>query len=159
MTYLIIFAVIALLLAPVFWMMPSPRQKRQMQLRQYAMSLGLVVKVCDLPQTHRAKVRKEDPEQGVNYSLPWRRPGSNSGVFHFICVRDEQEMLSLTKGSVVLSILSMALSDLPETVVAIEYTSSGVGIYWRETGASDGVDFLRHRLDTLTGELSVLKNA
>ena len=152
MTYLIIFVVLAFVLAPVFWIMPSPGQKRQIQLRERAMALGLQIKICDLPQTRRAQVRKEPAQQGVVYRLHWRHPLSGPALFHLLCQRGATEPLDTVAGG----ILQRALDNLPETVVAIEYTNSGVAVYWREGGGVERVEQLYNALQGLQGELSDL---
>ena len=156
MTYLIVFLVMALVISPVFWMMPSPRQKRQMALRQRAMSLGLSVQICDLPQTHRARVRQEAPERGVNYLLPWRRKGVKAGAFKYLAVRELESLSDETGAAEVDQLLSKTLAGLPNEVLALEYTSSGVAIYWREKGGAELVDFLHQQLEALCVELSRL---
>ncbi len=154
MIYLIIFIVVALVLSPVFWMMPSPKQKRQIQLRQRAMALGLQVKVCDLPQTHRAMVRKESPEQGVVYRLLWRRADTENENFHFLCLRDDDERANGATQTVVEDILSDALASMGDIILAVEYSHAGLAIYWRENDAVERVDQIFQQLQSLQQALS-----
>jgi hypothetical protein len=143
------FIVIALMLSPVFWMMPSPQQKRQMQLRQHAMSLGLQVRVTDLPQSYRAKVRKEKPEQGVVYRLLSRRPANNADDFHFLCLRHKHDLDQTDLPKPIEALLTKALAEMPEPIVALEYSRSGVAVYWRENGSLELVEQLAHQLGSL----------
>ena len=156
MNYLIIFIVMALVLSPVFWMMPSPRQKRQMALRQRAMSLGFSVKVCDLPQSYRAKVRQEPPEQGVCYLLPWRKPGAKAGLFHFIAVRQAQADPTMNEPVAIELMLSKTLAALSDQAIALEYSSAGVAVYWRERGDVEQVEQFYQRLKTLCDDLTAI---
>ena len=152
MTYVIIFVAIALALSPVLWMMPSPKQKRQMQLRQRAMALGLQVKVCDLPQSYRDRVRQESPEQGVVYRLLWRRPDTDNENFHYLCLRAGDNG---DAGSAVEEVLSSALDAMDDTIVAVDYTASGIAVYWRENGPIEKVDQIFQQLQQLKKALLV----
>ena len=152
MTYFIIFIVFALVLSPVMWMMPSPSQKRQMKLRSQAMSLGLSVKVCDLPQLERAKVRNEPVQQGIAYLLRWRASGAKSDVFHHLVLRAEQPGIAQGKDRLSAT-LQNVLVTMPGDVMALEYTSGGVSAYWREKGTVEDVDQIHQSLLSLTGQL------
>jgi hypothetical protein len=149
MAYLIIILVMLLVLSPVFWMMPSPKQKRQMQLRQRAMALGFQVKICDLPQTHVAMIRKEPPEQGVVYRLLWRDKKQNTDNFHYIILRDQGEEGQTDLPTAIASLLLELLVSMPDQVVGLEYASSGVALYWRERGGVEQVDHLYQQIMSL----------
>lgn len=155
MSYVIVAIVIALVLSPIFWVMPSPRQKRQMLLRQRAMALGLQVKVCDLPQNHRAKVRKERPEQGVVYRLPWRSPDANGESFNYLSLRNEQ--LADTPPAAVKELMLTALEAMAEPVVALEFNGSGLAVYWRENGSVELVEQIVEHLKSLRQDLSAVQ--
>ncbi|WP_145999211.1 hypothetical protein [Oceanicoccus sp. KOV_DT_Chl] len=153
MSYIIIVVVMAVVLSPIFWMMPSPKQKRQMQLRQHAMNLGLQVKICDLPQTERAKVRREPVVQGVIYRLPWR--SKQRDVFQHIVQRSDLETEPFQKAGSRdwQTLVGATLAALPDTVVAIEYATAGLAIFWREQGDVDFVESLKRQLQQLQQQL------
>lgn len=154
MTYIIIVLVVALVLAPIFWIMPSPRQKRLMAFRQSALALGLQVQVCDLPQTHRAKVRQESPHQGVLYRLPWKHPQLKSQRFDYLVLRDgvgegEQDK----RVGRVAELLREYLAGYPQQFCAIEFSNIGVAVYWKEQGAVEFVATVHQSLIELCGRL------
>ena len=59
MFWIIASLVLAFMLAPILWIVPSPRQRRQMRLRERARELGITVQIATFPQTRRQRVRKE----------------------------------------------------------------------------------------------------
>ena len=150
--YLIALVIISMVLAPVLWIMPTPKQKRQMALRQKAMAMGLQVRVCDLPQTHRAQVRGESPVQGVVYRMLWFRTINKNSLFEHLCLREPDES-EYSKKTLLDSLLLSAVERLPKCVVALEYTHSGLGIYWTEQGGIAQVDIIYQQLMTLKNEI------
>jgi len=142
LNYVIIFLVVALLVSPIFWIMPNPRQKRLVQLRQKAMAAGFQVKVCDLPQTHRAKVRQEPVRKGVMYRLPWKVQIKAAQNFHYLVVREQLVSDMATDSQQYTAIeqqINQALLSMPAQILALECTAAGVGLYWREQGEIDPV--------------------
>ena len=125
---------------PVLWLKPSPAQKRQAQLRQYAMGLGLQIKLCDLPQTHRATVRKEIPAKGVVYKLPITSKDGRFLQQNYLLLRTESDFEALGDHSAIQSVLKQHLFQLPDKVSALECNPAGVGAYWREKGAEADID-------------------
>ena len=150
MSYLIIVIVVMLVLSPVFWIMPSPAQKRQMQLRQQAMTLGFMVKITDLPQSHRAKVRKEKVEQGVAYRLPWEVKRKHPQGGEYLLMRDTAETPSGLDNSNFSRQMHLLMQDtllqLPNSVVALEYAAPGLALYWREHGDVELISSLYQQL-------------
>ena len=154
MNYLIIAAVVLMVIAPIFWFMPSPEIKRQMTMRDRAMQLGLQVKICDLPQTYRARVRQEHVEKGVVYRLHWVKPLQPRDQFCQILLR-EDDSVSVPK-SAVDDLMTASLSAMPAAVMALEYATAGVAVYWRERGSVAEVEAIAQGLERLqTGILAV----
>jgi len=135
-------------------MMPSPRQKRQATLRDYAMSLGFQMKVCDLPQSHRSKVRKEQLQEGIVYRLMVKPRGGRATLGHtdpgnyMLCQRenDEQTDNCLTQ-------LRETLNLLPEHIIALEYNRLWLGVYWQERGTEQDIDLIKAQLVLLDDRL------
>lgn len=160
MTYIIIVLVVALVLAPIFWIMPSPRQKRLMAFRQAALELGMLVQVTDLPQTHRARVRKEPPQHGVLYRLPWKHPQLTSQSFALLVLRDEpSESTDKLPSGAVAQLLREHLADYPEQFSAIEFSNIGVAVYWKELGPVEYVETLHKSLAELCKQLGKIDKA
>ncbi|MGO2131501.1 MAG: preprotein translocase subunit YajC [Halomonas sp.] len=70
MSWLVIAGVMAMLVAPLMWLKPSPRQKRLVALRGEARKLGIEVKM-DVSPAHQAK--------GLVAVYRWPYPGSRPG--------------------------------------------------------------------------------
>lgn len=150
MTWLIVFVVVAMVLAPVMWMMPSPAQKRQVIMRERARKLGLMVNIVDLPQSHRAKTRKEPVEKGVSYSLRIARQKGQRRPHWFIW-RDEPEgepAAAETPPRAIIEKLQSLRAQMPADMVGLESNDTGYSAYWRERGDSAAVD----RIAALLGD-------
>lgn len=151
MSYLIILLVIALALGPIVALKPTKTQKRQIQLRNCAREAGLQVQVCRLPQTHRQQVRREDPELGLAYRLLWHHEVAKVRQFNYLVHREETE-----PGTAPQSIqreLDNILAQLPEAILAVEFTNLGVAVYWRENGDCELVKLIAARLQSLKSAL------
>lgn len=156
MTWFIVFIVVALVLAPVMWMMPSPAQKRQIVLRERARELGLMVHIVDLPQTHREKIRKEPSQKGVSYSVRiarqkgWQRP-------HWFVWREQptdEPAPTYQPPRAILEQLQSLRDQMPADMVGVESCEMGYSAYWRERGDSatvDAVAAVLHRVRELAG--------
>jgi hypothetical protein len=134
------------MLAPVFWIMPSPSQKRQVKMREQAMAMGFQIKIAPLPQTHRDSVRRVDEIPGVCYRLPWSNGRPLRNPFHHLMVRNETLLAPSMNNAQINELLTSALGRLPVTVVAIEYSNYGVAIYWREQGGLEALKLLYDEL-------------
>ena len=163
MSYLIIAVVVLLVLSPIFWIMPSPKQKRQMQLRQRAMTIGFIVKIADLPQGYRAKVRQEKVEQGVTYRLAWGIKRKHPEGVEYLLMRNPDEEISDFDDSSfdrqIQLLMRNTLQQLPDAVVALEYASPGLALYWREQGSVELVDELYRQLGELRSAVLSLESS
>ena len=152
MSYLIIAAVVLMVVAPIFWFMPSPEVRRQVKLRDKAMALGLQVQVCDLPQTYKAKVRQEYIEKGVVYRLPWLQAKRSVGSFHYQWVANDTQEQALPEW--LSPLLAATHAMMPADIIAVEYATPGVAIYWREKGEVDKVAQVHSCLQSLQQQIS-----
>jgi hypothetical protein len=152
--YLIILFVVAVAVGPIFWMMPSPRQKRQAALRDYALAQGFQMKVCKIPQSHRAKVREERPQEGIVYRLTVKQRGRKPRLNHsdpanyMLCQRENVEQTDNCVAP-----LREALEQLPEDVVALEYNGLWLGVYWQERGTEQDIAAIKVQLGQLDDKL------
>ena len=144
MTTLIIICAVILILGSSLWILPSPRQRAQMQLRREAMMKGLQVKltkVKDLEfpgeEIHCIAYRLQRQLKQVPKNKTWmlyrhnesndelRIPGwlydRHSGFYRFEHVQPVSELLA----------------QLPEDVIAVEGSTGTLSIYWNEKGDSD----------------------
>ncbi|WP_019530189.1 hypothetical protein [Dasania marina] len=173
MNYFIIAIIVAIVLGPIMWMMPSTRQRQQVALRQYALAQGLQIKVCDLPQSHRQRVRKAPAKQGVIYRLPLanKRPITMTQVYclsraEFVsdqfspqpepAVTSPQADVYEWQGDSLAAVeaeFTAALQHCPASAVAIEYSAAGVACYWQERGGNAAVDQIKSALAALREQL------
>ena len=109
------------------------------------MAQGLQIKVCDLPQSHRAKVRLEPAEKGVLYRLEWRDNKRRDPDLHIVCLRSED----CGPDGEMVAAMHRCLLELPEDVVAIDYSALGLGVYWRERGSLEQVAVIKGALEQL----------
>jgi len=141
-----------MVVAPVFWIMPSPSQKRQTAFRAKAFALGLQVRVSPIPQTHRAHVRKEMPDQGALYKLEWREKSMPTVKSCLGLNTDEGIEWSGEGNTGVQAVLAKGLETTELPIRAIECNQAGVGVYWREGGAVDNVEGISQLLTDLRAD-------
>lgn len=154
-----IFAIVAVL-GSVLWLKPSAEQQRQTRLRLLARQLGLDVRLSALPQTRRARVREERVEQGVIYRL--LQFGRRSVITHNqVWIREIDRSQGTeweTDANADLPpalrvVVEQVLPQLPPSVVALELTPQGPGVYWRERGDEQTVRGLQELLQRLADAL------
>jgi len=155
--YLITAVVLLLVLSPVVMMMPSPRQRRQALLRERARKLGIDVRVAELPQTHRQRVRREPVEQGLVYRLP-QRDGWHQVRAHLRCRASAADEWEVQEGSPALTealeaAVAQVAARVPTDAVAIELAATGPAIYWREHGNEQAVERVHGLLSELVAAL------
>lgn len=158
LNYLIILILIAVVVGPIFGLMPSSKQKRQVKLRDKAMELGFHVKICQLPQLHRAQVRKEDSVEGVAYRLPRNTKNRNERAVgsdqQLLCLRDGSEQDQPKSPNPLYTCLAETLEELPSDVVAVELTPLWYGVYWQERGTEEDVAIIKSQFEILDKKIS-----
>jgi len=156
MAYLMILLAVALVIGPVLWMKPSRGQARQARIRLKARELGLDVRLTELPQTHRAAVRREDVRQGVVYRSMVYDPRKVLALSHrLIRDADKWEAEGDALPASLQRVLDQAREQLPASVVAIELGPQGPGVYWREVGDEGEVEQIAVQLQALLGAMRV----
>ena len=113
------------------------------------MGLGLQVKLCDLPRTHRAKVRKESPRKGVVYKLPITGKDGQFLQHNYLLLRTEDSFEAVGEHSSIQPILKKQLLQLPNSISALECNPANVGAYWREKGEKTDIDQIYQVLSDL----------
>ena len=157
MQYLVILVVIAAVIGPVMWIMPSPSQRKLVKLRQYAMTKGFHIKVADMPQSHRQRVRKQDPVHGVHYSLPLViKPKAGDEKFNYCLTRADTHTEWVDENIPTNPVaMEQLLAAMPEAVIAVEHASHGVAAYWREKGGELTVDKIADQLESFRQSLAL----
>ncbi len=131
-----------LVLSPLSWMKPSPRQKRLILLREQARGLGIKVTLTPLV------LKNGEPIQGVAYR--WLRPPEAPVMPGYLCLlrtsREEavgrtqlwMEGWVLVQGSksfltqLQLEAFNAWLAELPDNVFAVEWGSATLAVWWDE---------------------------
>lgn len=148
MVWLVIVLGALFVIAPVFWIMPTPAQRRQERMRARARALGLEVFSVELPQTRRHRVRGEDRRRGMLYRAPLP-PEAELEPMHLRWVREQGETKwELDESFSERERVTLAPpADLPPSASGYEIARAGVGLYWRESdeAAVDVVAALLHR--------------
>jgi hypothetical protein len=138
MVWLLIAVVALFVIAPVFWIMPTPIQRRQERMRARALALGLEVISCELPQTRRQRVRGEPRRRGMLYRAPliidsrerdaeipiaplrWlREPGGDWEIDETVAEPETTDT-------------RVPPAELPATAFGYEIGRGGAGVYWLE---------------------------
>lgn len=114
------------------------------------MAQGFTLKVCDLPQSHRDKVRKEDVKEGIAYRLAVKKTEGSAGKRQYnganvmFCNRENGEQTDNCSEH-----LRTVLVQLPEDIVAIEYSAPWLCVYWQERGTIEDIDLIKGKLEEL----------
>lgn len=155
MVYLIIFCALALIVGPMLAILPSPAQRRQMQLRQQAMAKGLRVQLCALPQTRQAKVLREAKLQGALYRREWlQKVPPDCPASPLTCIRSPRGIEWL--GDLAhprTDLLQQGLLALPEDILALEYSTAGLGCFWLEAGDAEVIEIIDRVLHDVAQQL------
>lgn len=156
MAWIVIVLGALLVIGPVFWMMPSERDRQLERLRGAARSHGLDVVDVELPQTRRERVREEERRRGVLYraSVPLTRARSTPTVRW---VRERPDAPWEPEGGelpvALVGAVERVLGALPPAVKAFELGRQGPGIYWREQGNEATVAALAALLKPLADQI------
>ena len=178
MTWLIIIGVLVLAIGPVFYLLPSKRDKRLAALRASARDFGLAVEISFLPKLDPAAEERVSAGGSERYAkvqcaayqlaigkqlaldsfIVQRMPASPSvpvqEVFPGWCMTDPRRFVRVRGEPELIRHLQNALSRLPEDTIAIGFDSRFVACYWLE-GASAGPDVVQ----SMKGTLTALKEA
>ncbi len=137
MAWLIGFAVIGFMLAPILWILPSRRQSQQAAVRAAARAAGLSVKVVAMPKSRRERVRREDDVFGVCYTRPvHNKKPLPSWKFWLLDIPEGEDDL-VPCSPEVLALIAEFRGLLPNDATMLEFTPIGLHVYWRERQADE----------------------
>ncbi|PSL14869.1 hypothetical protein CLV44_10645 [Marinobacterium halophilum] len=156
MEWVIIVFIVASLVGSVMWVMPSPRQRYQADLRMRARKLGIQVQLARL-----ALPRAQGEMEAETISVPaYRFVRTNleraerdawiGWQVHRLATLNDAGLpdgWSWIKGAERLSATAQAsiielLQQLPDDVVGVESTPLHLSLYWHERGESDRLEQL-----------------
>lgn len=138
MTWLFIMLVLLLVVSPVMWLKPSPRQRRVSALRTAAIKTGLTVKL------------ENPPLHGIETAMPayrWRYPQDRPGP-DFVLVRDDHASAALKSFAhgwrwrreplrplpeALESRLKELLERLPQDAIVVESYRHALALWWWES--------------------------
>lgn len=148
MTYLLIFFVIMVALAPLSHFVPSKRQRELAGLREHAAVNGLFVEFRELPGAARYPV--PDHAAGATIYYGRRLPASrHKGARRLAWRRDGQQWRTLDRSVET----PQVLTALPPQVLAASADEHSCGVYWQEEGGVAVVDQIRQVLEAWSSEL------
>ncbi|WP_373079409.1 hypothetical protein [Zhongshania sp.] len=139
MAWLIGFAVIGFMLAPIMWILPSRRQSQQVAVRAAARAHGLSVKVVAMPKSRRERVRREEDVFGVCYTRAVHNKKPLPSWKYWLLDIPEGEDDVQPCSSQIASIITEVRSLLPADATMLEFTPIGLHVYWRECQADEQV--------------------
>lgn len=134
---------VAMVLGPVMLMKPSGRQRQLASLRQQALELGLQSRISSVPSEIASYTAAptiavyQKRWQGKRFNqaatlLLYRTTFSHEIHFHGVWDWQGDEQLPLQANQS----LKNCLDTLPDSVLAIEISTLGVGLFWLEKGSS-----------------------
>jgi len=131
MSYLIIALVVAIVIGPVMWLRPNPREKQLLRLRNAARQAGLHVHLRAVPPNHGEGDRHVEPSI-MAYIRPWTEQERKSSLpekFTLPCFEGEWQLYR-SKGQ----LDEAHFADMPDSCRLLEVTSEGLIVYCRERG-------------------------
>ncbi|WP_320838037.1 hypothetical protein [Zhongshania sp.] len=139
MAWLIGFAVIGFMLAPIMWILPSRRQSQQAAVRAAARAHGLSVKVVAMPKSRRERVRREEDVFGVCYtrSVHNKKPLPAWKCWLLDIPEGEDDLEPCSPE--ILMLITECRNLLPNDATMLEFTPIGLHVYWRERQADEKV--------------------
>ncbi|MBB3232880.1 preprotein translocase subunit YajC [Halomonas stenophila] len=138
MVWLIILGVMGLVFAPAMWLRPSPRQQRQIGLREAARRAGVIVRLENSPLHDGGELLP-----AYRWPYPAQRPGPD-----FVLVRDavaSQALRACQAGwrwrleplrplpSAAQQRLAALLARLPEDALVVESGAAALTLWWDES--------------------------
>lgn len=177
MNWLIIIGLMLLVIMPIFWVLPTAKQRQESRLRQHASQLDLHVSLAQLPQLH---ARPEDRVDSAGRQLApvihcgryalivddkspteallssWRLRRSATVVGGLLA----DERLSgwylvsqpWTLSDVAVKPIVDCLERLPKSALMLESAPPELAVYWLETGTTEIVEALADSLQSLIGD-------
>ncbi|RUR29954.1 preprotein translocase subunit YajC [Vreelandella andesensis] len=163
MEWLIIVFILMFVIAPVMWLKPSPKQKRQMALRSSAKKQGVTIKIEKPPLHH---FRGTMP--AYRWYFPQQAPGPD-----FVLVRESNasEALELYHAGwrwriaplrplpeTACASLKTLLERLPQDALVIESNSTALTLWWWESQTAERFSTYEEDFRTLKEALSGLSD-
>lgn len=148
---IIIILVAAMLVGSLAWILPSPRERQQMALRQYAAKLGLNIKIVDLATVideSRAEpthciaygVSRAVPMESNGWQVAREHHGAEVGLAHDGLPTGWYWSAGDVPSVIIKQYLKDTLPTLNNDILAVESTAFNCMIYWKEHGTSEQIE-------------------
>jgi hypothetical protein len=149
-TYLVIFAVLAVALAPLIHVLPSKAQRRVAHLREFAALEGMFVEFRSAPQGVLTAWESARFEKGRTIYYGLRFPATERQRHEKRAwVWGEDGWRSLPRGGEV----PASLAALPAEIFAASIDEGSCGIYWQELGDDTEIKQIKEALSALGGTI------
>ncbi len=166
MNWVIIVLLLLSIVGSMLWMMPSPKQRKQAQLRQQAMRTGFQVQMTRMLFPRAIGESVPDEQSCIAYRLPrhaGERKNRQATIPWHVFRLDSHATTGLPEGwcwskgegylqPPQLATLGEIIAELPGDAFSLESTPVAVSVYWWEEGTSDTVDNLHRLLQRLIDE-------
>lgn len=148
---IIILAVLAIAISPLLKFMPSKRQRKIAQMREYAAVQGLFVEFREIPG-HAAVRRQAGVAPGSVIYYGKRLPASRREARPVVkWVRSEKDWHAVGKWQAIPPVLEA----LTTSVLAASIDESSCGVYWSEAGEMEDVEQICAAVEAWSGGLIV----
>lgn len=148
MTYLVIFAVLALALAPLMHVVPSKGQRRVAHLREFAALQGMFVEFRPAPEGILTAWEAARFQKGRTIYYGLRIPATKRERHEKSAwVWGKEGWRSLPRGGEV----PTPLVSLPAEIFAASIDGGSCGIYWQEAGGEAEIRQIKDALGELGG--------
>jgi hypothetical protein len=155
---LVIGLTLAIVLGPLLMFKPTSNMQRIAKLRQKAAQMGLVVRAH-----HHPSITAEG--EWMLYLLTWpsfTNPAKlatwvllRKNFSHDIHLKGQWDFQPPAPGEAIGQTLKTHLESLPEHIMGIEATRTGVGVYWNERGGDRHLALIYSWLDDLVSNLAL----
>lgn len=167
MIYILLAAVVALVLGPILWMRPTPREKRLARMRLKARSLNLHLETVGfindkiyaalsarnphLPQTGwmRYRLFPQPNERGPSVAAAWRQRRDKSSKLMW-----DEDPIAIEAKPTTQALLDHWSQQQDARYLALEIGERSVAIVWNEEGDEPEVTQIATWLQTILTEVS-----
>lgn len=145
--WLVMGLVLCMLLGPILFLKPSPRQQRLAQLRARAPKLGLKIHMTQLGGEERAVYQLPWPAGKERYAGPdWCL--ERKAYIHDIHICQYWYWVeSSAPESAVIHVLTAQLPHLPDSINGVAADRKGLSCYWNERGGEATQDVIAQWLE------------
>ena len=169
MAYLIILLVISMMIGPILWLRPTPRERHLTKLRAKAMAVGMTVTCPGVQRFKWAQANKLiEKNRFVRYTFPfddtqltvddfrgtddltlkgtyfrWIYRGEEEWQWHEVAANKLDKIPSLKA-----LLDEITTSDLE--AIAIDLSFKNCSIFWHEGGDEESVEKIKHYLDRIS---------